>query len=79
MPTTRKQKKSRKSREVDMLSDSENLDVVWKRMRVKLVIMTEGLEVPVLAHDRIRVVILIPILMKRKVGLTPKMAKTQKI
>ena len=28
MPTTRKQKKARKSREVNMLSDIENLDVM---------------------------------------------------
>ena len=28
MPTTRKQKKARKSRETDMLSDIENLDIM---------------------------------------------------
>ena len=55
IPTTRKKKKARKSREVDMLSDTESLDVMLggnllERTKVKLVTMTEGPKVPVMAH-----------------------------
>ena len=57
MPITRKQKKARKSREVDLLTDIENLVVMLRRNHLEMddsetsnVIIAEGPKVPVMAH-----------------------------
>ena len=41
MPTTRKQKKARKSRETDILSDIINLDIMFGGNKVSLVTLAE--------------------------------------
>ena len=54
MPTTRKQKKARKSREADMLSDIKNLDIMLGgnklegERKANLVPLAEGLIVRVM-------------------------------
>ena len=53
MPTTRKQKKARKSRGLEMLSDIENLDIMLgeiismepKETEVSIVLQLEGMRV----------------------------------
>ena len=77
MPITRKQKKARKSSEVDMLSDIENLDIMLggnhlEREKVQLVIIVEGLKAPFMTHCSIKMAILTVILMKQKLGLTSR-------
>ena len=55
MPTTRKQKsKARKSREADMLSDFENLNILlgiaWREEKVSSATLSVGLKVLVTMH-----------------------------
>ena len=60
MPTTRKQKKARKSRGIEMLSDIENIDIMlgenhiteMNEMKVSVAIKLEGLKVPLMMNSK---------------------------
>ena len=60
MPTTRKQRKARKSRGIEMLSDIENIDIMlgenhlteMNEMKVSVAIKLEGLKVPLMMNSK---------------------------
>ena len=84
MPTSRKQKKARKCKEVEMLSDIEILEVMLGEKhseRDEREISFHGRRPESHSYDTLltqnALVIFILILMKRKTGLTPRMDEVQ--